>query len=132
ETLSLALASGQGGGTFDAAFRFARAVFSRASATCPLYAAGGSFDARSADAAAWLAASRDSEGRILTKFKELGLHTVRLAPGGTGGDAWGALLEELAKAERAGARIDWEAFHAGDSAQLIRMPTYPFERKCYW
>jgi len=32
----------------------------------------------------------------------------------------------------AGASIDWNRLHAGDGAQRVALPTYPFERQRYW
>lgn len=42
------------------------------------------------------------------------------------------LLQALGQIWKAGAIIDWSAFHAGRRRRRIPLPGYPFERKRYW
>lgn len=44
----------------------------------------------------------------------------------------GFLLNTLGRLWLAGARVDWPAFYAGQSARRVPLPTYPFERQRYW
>ena len=43
-----------------------------------------------------------------------------------------ALLTTLAKLWLAGLKVDWNAFHAGESRRRLALPTYPFDRQRYW
>jgi acyl transferase domain-containing protein/thioesterase domain-containing protein/acyl carrier protein len=42
------------------------------------------------------------------------------------------LLKALGKLWVAGAKIDWEAFHAHERRKRLPLPTYPFQRKSFW
>jgi len=43
-----------------------------------------------------------------------------------------ALLGALGRLWAAGARIDWQGFHAGQGRRRVPLPTYPFERRRHW
>ncbi len=42
------------------------------------------------------------------------------------------LLGALGRLWVAGARIDWQGFHAGQGRRRVPLPTYPFERRRHW
>lgn len=42
------------------------------------------------------------------------------------------LLSSVAKLWAAGGTINWAAMHAHEERQVLRLPTYPFERRRYW
>lgn len=41
-------------------------------------------------------------------------------------------LSALAQLWTAGTRVDWAAFHRGETRRRLELPTYPFERQSYW
>jgi acyl transferase domain-containing protein/acyl-CoA synthetase (AMP-forming)/AMP-acid ligase II/acyl carrier protein len=41
-------------------------------------------------------------------------------------------LHDLARTWREGARVDWDAVHAGRGRRKVSLPTYPFQRVRYW
>jgi acyl transferase domain-containing protein/acyl carrier protein len=43
-----------------------------------------------------------------------------------------ALLTALGRMWVAGATIDWQGFHAGETRRRVPLPTYPFERQRFW
>ncbi len=38
----------------------------------------------------------------------------------------------IARLWLAGAEVDWDAYHAGESRRRVPMPTYPFQRRRFW
>ena len=44
---------------------------------------------------------------------------------------WQQVLATLGELHVRGVPVDWRAFHAGDGAKRIKLPTYPFQRKAY-
>jgi phthiocerol/phenolphthiocerol synthesis type-I polyketide synthase E len=42
------------------------------------------------------------------------------------------LLGAAGRLWAAGAPVDWEAVHAHERLRRVALPTYPFERECYW
>ncbi|TMR90872.1 non-ribosomal peptide synthetase/type I polyketide synthase [Nonomuraea basaltis] len=45
---------------------------------------------------------------------------------------WAAIQEALARLDRMGADVDWEAFYAPHTRRRIAAPSYPFERVPHW
>jgi acyl transferase domain-containing protein len=42
------------------------------------------------------------------------------------------LIEAIARAWVAGARVDWRALYTGSGAKRVQLPTYAFQRRRYW
>ncbi|MEU7908088.1 type I polyketide synthase [Actinoplanes sp. NPDC049118] len=42
------------------------------------------------------------------------------------------MLSALAASHSGGVELDWESFFAGRGAQVVDLPTYPFQREHYW
>ncbi|MCC5641835.1 aminotransferase class III-fold pyridoxal phosphate-dependent enzyme [Nostoc sp. CHAB 5824] len=45
---------------------------------------------------------------------------------------WAALLKAIGQLWLAGVSIDWNNFYQRETRQRIPLPTYPFERQCFW
>ena len=67
-------------------------------------------------------ASRPAKSRVLTSLRR----------DNQGADDYAFLLRTVSQAWIAGARIDWDAVHAGERRRRLQLPTYPFERQSYW
>ena len=42
------------------------------------------------------------------------------------------LMNSLCQLWLAGTKVDWTGFHKNERRQRLALPTYPFERQCYW
>ena len=67
-------------------------------------------------------ASRPAKSRVLTSLRR----------DNQDADDYAFLLRTVAQGWVAGARIEWDAVHAGERRRRVQLPTYPFERQSYW